>query len=109
MKAKEIILTVQPARNKRYGIFRLGINTEDSVTLFFKPLSVILILVRITVEVNIVCGPPSKKCYDVGGQELNNWIKKMGFDDYTHRKPTKLKFLYSKKNDKIYLKYISKI
>ena len=76
-----MILTVQPARKKSDGIFRLGFGHEDSKQYFKRGQTIELVLAPdIRIPVNIACGPPKKKGFDINSKILCNWIKKRGFD-----------------------------
>ena len=86
------IFTVQPSRNKKFGVYRLGLDrtTSDQVK---KHEMIELLLERgLTLMVKIVCGPPNKKNYDVNHPELSSWIKRNRFEQYPDGKPTKLLF-----------------
>ncbi len=106
----DIILTVQPAKNKSAGIYRLGIGIDDSRDYFHKPLTITLKLPEgIEINVNIACGLPNKKCYDVNSKQLSDWIRCNNYHNYIPRKPTKLKFTYKKMGDNITLIFNSKL
>ncbi len=88
-----ITLTVQPARNRKFGIYRLGIDSNVSNKYFYKPLKVKIKLRKSDVfEVSIACGPPSKSGYDLNKKEISNWIIENDFHKYVKGSPTKLKF-----------------
>ena len=88
--------TVQPSKNKIYGIFRLGLDKATSDIVKKHEWVTLILESTLTIRVKIVCGPPSKKTYDVNKRELKEWIKKYDYHVYPNRKPTKLIFRFDK-------------
>lgn len=94
----ESIFTVQPSKNKKYGIYRLGLDRETSNMVSKYQMIKLKLSNKLIISAKIVCGPPSKKTYDVNHSELNLWIKKNEFHCYQDKKPTKLLFDFDKTN-----------
>lgn len=90
--------TVQPSRNKKFGVFRLGLDRSLTKLVSKHQLIYLKLSSSILLQVKIVCGPPNKKAYDVNNKNLSDWIKEKGFNDYPHGKPTKLDFQLDKAN-----------
>jgi hypothetical protein len=88
------IFPVQPSRNKKFGVYRLGLDRATSDVVKKHEIIELLLERGVRLKVKIVCGPPNKKNYDVNHQELNTWIKRNGFEKYPHGKPTKLLFQF---------------
>ena len=88
-----IILTVQPSRNKKLNLYRLGFDMDTSARYFEKPMTIILSLDdRDEFRVNIDCGIPPKQSYDLNDKRIDKWIKDNEYHCYPDRKPTKLIF-----------------
>lgn len=105
-----MVLKVQPAKNKNYGIYRLGIGPDDSSHYFYKPLTITLVLSGgLTIQVNIACGPPTKKGYDVNSKDLSDWIKRNRYHIYPYGNPTELEFTYQKRGSRILLTFRRKL
>jgi len=108
---REIILTVQPTN----GGFRLGINSNDSKSVFDgqRDLPITLVINKNkeqkAIKTKTTCGPPNKKGFDLGGDEINSWIIQNGFDKYVPYSPTKLSFILKRKNDENTLIFIKKV
>lgn len=102
-----MILTVQSTGN---GKFRLGINYEDSQTIFQneRGTSVELLIGNIELSLKTTCGPPLKKGFDLYSLELHYWIIQNNFHIYHRGNPTKLEFVHDRSNGKHRLTFISK-
>ena len=92
-----IILTVQPAKNKIYNVYRLGMSMADSLA-FQKPLTIRLLDTNMDILVNLACGSPPDRAFDLNDNELSDWIINNGFGNYNRGKPPKLYFEIIKAN-----------
>ncbi|NGX85147.1 hypothetical protein [Aequorivita sp. KMM 9714] len=107
-------LTVQSCGN---GKFRLGVNTNDSSTIFQKRYRKVVLKIEKNrvIDTETTCGPPNdkevlknKKCkkgYDLYAKKIDQWIKSNHFHCYRERQPTKIEFQIIKSNSTIILKF----
>lgn len=85
-------LTVQPSKNKKFKVFRLGIDKDSTIRLKKHQLITLVLSSKIRIIVKLVCGPPNKKTFDVNSPCLSLWIKSKKFHEYKRGKPTVLEF-----------------
>lgn len=88
---KSIKLTVQPSGNRMNNKYRLGMSMADSWA-FEKPLRIKLILTDSEIIVNLACGIPPRKAFDLNKRELSEWLVENGFNKYEGGSPPKLIF-----------------
>lgn len=95
----EIILKVQSAGS---NLWRLGLNTKDSVEKFQHGENVKFILsTELVIYCNVACGTSKKRTFDFNKNELSKWIVCNKYHIYPSLSPTKLTFkLTSENNDK---------
>lgn len=111
----KIILTVQPCGKvveKCEGKYRLGVNSNDSTSIFkMRHFKIYIEIDGEVIETKTTCGPPNKKGFDIYNIKLNNWIKDQSFCNYERGKPTKLSFQIIEliENKHIKIKFNSKI
>lgn len=111
---KKLKLTVQSCGS---GKFRLGINANDSSTIFQVRYRKVTLKMDKSNSIctKTTCGPPKedkairrkkyKKGYDLYGKQIDEWIRLNLFHCYEKGKPTKLEFLIIEVNFTIILKY----
>jgi len=87
---KIIILTVQSTGKNKW---RLGLSTDDSITLFkHKEMVKFELPNNIIFSCSAVCGTSKKKAFDFSHGNLNQWILDNKFYCYLPYKPTKIEF-----------------
>jgi len=92
----ETTFTVQPAKNKIYQIFRLGLSNETSKIVKKHQKILLQLEPELMIPVKISCGPPNKKTYDVNHKKLSCWIKRNNYHIYSNKSPTQLIFTLDK-------------
>ena len=115
---KTLKLTVQSCGN---GIFRLGVNTSDSLEIFKCRNKIVKLIIDVQeILVKTSCGTPClgeipisdkkyKKGYDLYHKDLDKWIKENHFNDFKTGKPTRLLFELIESDEPFVLRYLEKL